>query len=114
MRMREEEKWVNEIWKKIDKKLSQVAVRSRNIIPYLSDENGKHIDYSKKDICWWTNGFWAGLMWLMYADTHNEEYKETALNAERILDKAFSVYDGLHHDVGYASRFCGTPGAGGL
>lgn len=100
--MREEDRsWVNEIWEKIDRKLSKAAVRSRNIIPYLSDENGRHIDHSGKDICWWTNGFWGGLMWLMYADTHKEVYRETALSAERILDEAFRVYDGLHHDVGF-------------
>lgn len=100
--MTEEEKsWINETWEKIDRKLSRAAVRSRNIIPYLSDENGRHIDQAGKDICWWTNGFWSGLMWLLYADTHKEAYQETALAAERILDGAFRVYDGLHHDVGF-------------
>ena len=102
MKMMElDKKWLNDTWNKIDAKLSKAAVRSRNIIPYLSDENGRHIDISKKDICWWTNGFWGGLMWLMYADTHNEVYRDTALNVERILDDAFHTYDGLQHDVGF-------------
>jgi len=40
-------------------------------------------------------------MWLMYNATANEEYKKTAQMQEKILDKAFENYDGLHHDVGF-------------
>jgi unsaturated chondroitin disaccharide hydrolase len=53
------------------------------------------------DISWWTNGFWSGLMWLMYVGTNNEIYKTTAENAEKLLDKAFEEYDKLNHDVGF-------------
>lgn len=53
MKMAEaDKKWINDTWEKIDAKLSLAAVRSRNIIPYLSNEKGRHIDISGKDICW--------------------------------------------------------------
>lgn len=37
----------------------------------------------------------------MYDMTKNNTYKETAENAELLLDKAFKEYTGLHHDVGF-------------
>ena len=36
-------------------------------------------------ITWWTNGFWGGLMWLMYAGTEKECYKATAQKAEATI-----------------------------
>ncbi len=92
--------WIEETLKKIDNKLSKVAVRSRNKIPYTA-ENGVHDDMMVKDPAWWTNGFWAGMMWMMYNHTKNEEYKITAENAEVLMDKAFENFDSLHHDVGF-------------
>ncbi len=92
--------FINTAWEKLDKKLSLVAVRSREKLPYTT-ENGVHDDMAKKDICWWTNGFWAGLMWLMYLDTKNNDYRLTAERSEEILDGALAEYDGLHHDVGF-------------
>lgn len=92
--------WVNETWEKLDKKLKTVSERSRNKIPYTA-VNGVHNDMAKEDVTWWTNGFWAGLMWLMYVDTRDGRYRETAERAEQLLDAAFDEYDKLHHDVGF-------------
>lgn len=92
--------WVDEIWGKLDKKLQVVAKKSRNKIPYTA-VNGVHDDYMQTNPCWWTNGFWPGLMWLMYVGTKNDVYKDTAEHAENLLDAAFEDYDGLHHDVGF-------------
>ena len=71
------QKWIDETWEKIDKKLSKVAIKSRNKIPY-SSINGEHDNRGGNEIDWWTNGFWGGMMWLMYIATKNEEYKITA------------------------------------
>ncbi|MGL6173414.1 MAG: glycoside hydrolase family 88 protein [Cellulosilyticaceae bacterium] len=92
--------WVNEVWDKIDQKLQYVVPKSKDKIPYTTIE-GVHDDLSKSDVGWWTNGFWGGLMWLMYADTQNELYKEAAERNEVLLDAALANYDGLHHDVGF-------------
>lgn len=95
------EAWIEEVWAKINKKLLRVAVERRGTLPYTTDENGKYDDKNQTDVSWWTNGFWPGMMWLMYDATKNEEYKLTAENAEKLLDKALENYDDLHHDVGF-------------
>jgi len=92
--------WINETWKKIEKKMSIVAPRSKNKIPYTTID-GVHDDKGQTDIGWWTNGFWAGLMWIMYKETGLDVYKEAAENSEILLDEVLKGYDALHHDVGF-------------
>jgi len=92
--------WIDETWEKIDKKLSKTAVKSRNKLPSTTI-NGVHDDKKETDITWWTNGFWGGMMWLMYKATGNEEYKKTAVRSEELLDGALKRYKALHHDVGF-------------
>ena len=95
--IKENQSWVTTTFEKIDQKMRQVAIRSRDKLPY-SVENGVHTERQRY---WWTNGFWGGIMCLMYNATKNEEYKTTANNAEKILDQAFKDFDELHHDVGF-------------
>ena len=92
--------FIDETFEKLDKKLSHTAVKSRYKIPYTT-QNGQHDD--KRDyIEWWTNGFWGGLMWLMYAGTGKECYKLTAERSEELMDVCFTDYvEELHHDVGF-------------
>jgi len=85
---------------KLDKKLRKVAVKSRDKIPYTTID-GTHDDKTEVMPEWWTNGFWGGLMWLMYKETGCEEYKTTAIRSEELLDAAFEDYSKLHHDVGF-------------
>ena len=80
--------WIDETFAKLDKKLSRTAVKSRNIIPYTT-KNGQHDDRSSYPHGW-TNGFWGGLMWLMYEATGNEDYKLTALKSEE-LERAIEL-----------------------
>ena len=98
---KEQEKWLAETWAKVDAKLQKVAVRSRDKIPYTADANGVHDNKAETDPCFWTNGFFGGMMWLMYAATGEEAYKQTACRSEELLDAAFQRYDALHHDVGF-------------
>ncbi len=98
--IKEHKKWIDEVWERLDKKLSKTAVKSREKVPYTTVD-GVHDNKIEEDAAWWTNGFWGGLMWIMYLGTQKEEYKKTAERAEEILDKAFEHYDGLHHDVGF-------------
>lgn len=94
-------KWVESVWEKLDHKLSLTAVRSKDKIPY-SVKDGVHDDYSEgSQITWWTNGFWGGLMWLMYSETQKACYRETAEASEKKLDEALRYMDFLHHDVGF-------------
>ena len=97
--IKEHQAWIDETWGKLDKKLSKTAVKSRYKIPYTTI-NGEHDDQKTK-ITKWTNGFWGGLMWLMYAGTQKDCYKITAEESERMMDKAFEYMAKLHHDVGF-------------
>lgn len=93
--------WVNETLEKLDKKLSRTSVEYKDFVPYSVDENGKFTTRYTDDPTWWTNGFWGALMWLMYKQTGKQCYLDTAKANEVIMDEAFKVYDGLHHDVGF-------------
>ena len=92
--------WIDTVWAKMDKKLSRVAVKSREKIPYTTVD-GEHDNRTGKQISGWTNGFWGGMMWLMYEATGNEDYRITAERSEEMLDDALRHYRKLDHDVGF-------------
>ena len=93
--------FIDNAWQNLDSKLIKIAVKSRNKIPQVSI-NGEHNDLSSFNrIAGWTNGFWGGLMWIMYAGTNNLEYKITAEKSGELLDQAFLQVDQLNHDVGF-------------
>jgi unsaturated chondroitin disaccharide hydrolase len=100
--------WLDGVIEKITAKMDWVSEKSRNKIPYTT-VNGTHDDramhnpsgFDADGICWWTNGFWGGMMWLMHHETGNEKYKEIANISEAYLDRCFQEFYGLHHDVGF-------------
>ncbi len=92
--------WVDATWEKVEKKLSRTAVKSRDKIPYTT-VNGVHDNRWEENANWWTNGFWGGLMWLMYAATGKEDYRLTAERSEEMLDTTLHCYRRLDHDVGF-------------
>ncbi|HZG88003.1 glycoside hydrolase family 88 protein [Paenibacillus sp.] len=100
--------WVEEVIGKITAKMDWVSEKSKHKIPYTT-VNGTHDNRPDKvpesdpadGICWWTNGFWGGMMWLMYHETKNQKYKEIANISEDMLDECFRLFYGLHHDVGF-------------
>ena len=107
--------WLEEVWQKIETKLSAVADRVGDMIPYTSVD-GKFIevqDYkqvvsrgsvprAEAGLEWWTNGFWAGLMMIMYDGTGDEKYLEVTRRNMKRLDEALEGNVAvLHHDVGF-------------
>jgi unsaturated chondroitin disaccharide hydrolase len=94
------ETWVDGLWNKLAAKLEVTAIRSRDKLPYTVI-NGVHNNEMDTRPDFWTNGYWGGLMWLMYTGTKNEEFRKTAERSEELLDCAlFQMYDKLIHDVG--------------
>jgi len=91
--------WINATFDKIVNKMDKVSERTGDKIPY-STVDGLYDDRSS-DIYWWTNGFWGGMMWIMYHSTKDEKYRKIAESVENKLDEALYGYDGLHHDVGF-------------
>ena len=96
--IQENKEWIDSVWRRIDEKLQVISVRSRDKLPYTTI-NGTHDNRAATG--WWTNGFWPGLMWLMYQGTGNEQYKETARRGQKLLNEALKNYEALHHDVGF-------------
>ncbi|MCR4757180.1 MAG: glycoside hydrolase family 88 protein [Butyrivibrio sp.] len=102
-------KWAEAELIKVKEKIEWVSEKNKYKLPYTTDENGIYDNRadSKKDfriddgINWWTNGFWAGILWLIYNDTKNEKYLEYARIQENLIKPAFEMYYGLHHDVGF-------------
>jgi unsaturated chondroitin disaccharide hydrolase len=93
--------WLNEVWEKLQSKMSAQCDRIGDKIPY-APEGGKYVeDKGETDIYWWTNGFWPGMLWQMYYTTGQEKYRVSAEGVEARLDKALEGYTGLHHDVGF-------------
>ena len=96
----ENQAWIDATFAKVDRKLSRTAVKSREKLPYTT-VNGVHDNKHETGVTWWTNGFWGGMMWLMYEATGNEEYRKTAERSEELLDDALKQVKVLHHDVGF-------------
>ncbi|MBB3112133.1 unsaturated chondroitin disaccharide hydrolase [Paenibacillus phyllosphaerae] len=104
----EDQEWLDSIIAKIKTKMEWVSEKSRTKIPYTTI-HGTHDDRSVDNpsgtvdngINWWTNGFWGGMMWLMYHETNDEKFKDIANISEAKLDECFRQFYGLHHDVGF-------------
>lgn len=96
----ETREWAEETWAKLQTKIKAECDRIGGMIPGDAVD-GKFPDMGSKDIFWWTNGFWAGILWQMYHATGEECYKTAAEESEVKLDEALRQFWGLHHDTGF-------------
>ncbi len=93
--------WAESVLEKITAKMLPVTERNQDKIPYLS-ENGVFDDWSGEDkIGWWTNGFWGGIMWQLYAQTGEQIYRDCAIRTEEKLDRVLMNWKSLDHDNGF-------------
>ena len=107
--MNKNEEWADEVLAKIRKKMEWVSEKNKEKIPYRTDENGDYDDRSDLSrqwpmddgLNWWTNGFWGGILWLLYQDTGDQRYADIARVSEKKMEKCFADFYGLHHDVGF-------------
>ena len=97
----ENKPWAEEMFVKIDKKMSVVTIRSRDKLADGVDKNGVHLDRMQIAPNEWTNGFWGGLNCMLYNYTKNEEYLKTAKRSDEILTGPLANYEKLNHDVGF-------------
>lgn len=101
--------WAEDVLCKVREKMAWVSDKNKDKIPYTTDENGDYDDRADETkewsldngLNWWTNGFWGGIMWLLYQDTKDEKYVQIARKCEKKLAGCFDGYYGLHHDVGF-------------
>lgn len=92
--------WVRDAITKIEAKMPEVVARTKNKFPYTTVD-GRFDDWTTKNPCWWTNGFWGGIMWQLYHATGDEKYREAALINEEKLDQNFMEPMGMDHDSGF-------------
>lgn len=102
----EDRLWLFDVIDKVVHKMDWLSTKSANKLPYRTIEhvhdNKRVGEYRVDDgLQWWTNGFWAGMLWLMYHQTAKDKYAEIARKAEVWLDECFVTFYGLHHDVGF-------------
>ena len=93
--------WVEETLEKVIGKISKTAPLFLNKIPYRT-ANGKYEDAYATEPGWWTNGFYAGMLWMLYERTGNDDFLKIARNHEELLDTVLlHDFEALHHDVGF-------------
>ena len=73
--------WLEEIYEKICVKMSAECDRIGDNIPYVpvetEDGSRKYMENkAETDVFWWTNGFYAGMMWQLYYATGEEKYRK--------------------------------------
>lgn len=98
--LKEDKIWVDKLWERLIKKLSWVADVTGDKIPYTVN-GGVHDDMAAVSNACWTNGFWPGLMIMMYNITNDGKYLDIARRNMDRMDSALESYDKLNHDVGF-------------
>lgn len=90
---------MNEWLEKIRTKELEVAARSADKLPYTTHD-GRFDDWSG---CkgWWTNGFYPGLMWLLYEKYGDEVFRTTAETMDKKLCEVLLDFGGMDHDAGF-------------
>ncbi|MDR3335041.1 MAG: glycoside hydrolase family 88 protein [Treponema sp.] len=92
--------YAENVWDKIQTKISVQCDRIGVIVPYIAVD-GRYSDKMADNLYWWTNGFWPGILWLLFYSAGEQKYADTARAIEERLDAALAGYEGLHHDVGF-------------
>lgn len=93
--------WLDDTVARIERKLAAEVERAGDTIPYIAEGDTWTEDKAETDPCWWTNGFWPGMLWHLHRATGDERYASTAAAVEERMDAAFDSFDRLHHDVGF-------------
>ena len=101
--------WADDRLRTCEHKYAWVARKHRDGIPYTTGPDGNYDDRADPTVAWavddgiswWTNGFWGGILWHLFASTGDELFADVAYRSEELMDRAFDEFYGLHHDVGF-------------
>lgn len=91
--------WLTELRCKLETKLRAECGRMGNKIPYILNRSNEYEDID--NIFWWTNGFWAGMMWQMYHATGEDLFLEAARVSGERISRTLEEPEKLDHDVGF-------------
>ncbi len=92
--------WAEEAVKKVLIKEKAVAERNYDKLPYTAVDHAFD-DKTKDNVCWWTNGFYGGMLWQLYRESGDETFLKAAERVEEKLDANFMDYNGMDHDSGF-------------
>ena len=91
---------ISEIKEKSINKIIRTASCIKDALPYTTI-NGKYNDESESRPSWWTNSFWAGILWQMYDVTGENIYADYAIGCEKKLENVLYKYEFNDHDLGF-------------
>ncbi len=94
--------WAERTMQKFIRKYRFGALRAKeqDLIPY-SGRGPVWQGPPHEGDAWWTNGFWAALMWQLHDETKEELFLTEARRVEERLVRQLDLFTGLHHDVGF-------------
>ncbi len=91
-----------EIADRIIRKERETARRNRDRIPYTTEPPHRFNDYSAPDrIGWWTNGFWGGILWQLYAATGEDTFRDEAEHVQHRVESVLLDAGSMDHDSGF-------------
>lgn len=79
---------------KVDRMISRLAGKC----PHVAKADGI---YDHTPLCWWTSGFWPGILWILHDLTGKSHYRDAAWDWDRKLEQRFLEDHNFHHDVGF-------------
>ncbi len=88
-------------------KITALHATAPGIFLHLTNEG----HYQPCEPCWWTAGFWPGMLWQAYRFTRRAEFAHTAQPADEIIANCFldERFYRLHHDVGFQFLHTAVP-----
>ncbi|MEG2208029.1 MAG: glycoside hydrolase family 88 protein [Clostridia bacterium] len=94
--------WADTTFEKLVEKFARSAevARAEGLIPYIG-EGGRWTGGPFDGNSWWTGGFWPGMMWQLYAGSHEERFLQEARRTEELLVNEIPSFTRLNHDVGF-------------
>lgn len=96
---KENMEWLVEAMHYVKSKVNENLPKYSTVFPTSSSENLIYGEMGNKD---WTEGFWTGILWLLYEDTNEEKYLSALETLLRTFQERLDQNIGLNtHDIGF-------------
>lgn len=96
---KENMEWLAEAMHYVKSKVNENLPKYSTGFPTSSSENLIYGEMGNKD---WTEGFWTGILWLLYEDTNEEKYLSALETLLRTFQERLDQNIGLNtHDIGF-------------
>ncbi len=96
---KENMEWLAEAMHYVKSKVNENLPKYSTVFPTSSSENLIYGEMGNKD---WTEGFWTGILWLLYEDTNEKKYLSALETLLRTFQERLDQNIGLNtHDIGF-------------